>query len=50
MMSTAAVAMIALAALAPPQQNNNFPGWLKDTGKAFRECRRTGKPLFITFR
>lgn len=49
MMSTAAVALVALAALAP-QQNNNFPDWLKDTGKAFRECRRTGKPLFITFR
>ena len=49
MMSAAAVTLVTLAALAP-QQNNNYPGWLKDTGKAFRECRRTGKPLFITFR
>ena len=49
MMTPASVMMVALAALAP-QQNNNYPGWLKDTGQAFQECRRTGKPLFITFR
>ena len=49
MMSATAVALVALASLTP-QQNNNYPDWLKDTGKAFRESRRTGKPLFITFR
>ncbi len=45
-----ALAIAAVAAFtAPPQQQ--FPGWIMDNVKqGFDQARRTGKPLFITFR
>lgn len=46
---TLALALVgAVAPLAAQQQQ--YPGWLTDTRQAFDQARRTGKPLFVTFR
>ncbi len=43
---------LALAGAVAPlsAQQQQYPGWLTDTKQAFDQARRTGKPLFITFR
>jgi hypothetical protein len=43
---------LALAGTMAPlaAQQQQYPGWLTDTKQAFDQARRTGKPLFVTFR
>ena len=44
------LALALLGAAAAPAAQQQYPGWLTDTRQAFDQARRTGKPLFVTFR
>jgi hypothetical protein len=46
-----ALALVAMAALEAPAAQQQYPGWIMDNVRqGFDQARRTGKPLFITFR
>jgi len=47
---TLALAFLGVASAAAPAAQQQYPGWLTDSRQAFDQARRTGKPLFITFR